>query len=43
MRFLMRQAEHVKILLGAYASGVETSSPRGRPPYAGDPSEAVHA
>lgn len=43
MRFLMRQAEHVKILLEAYASGVETTWPRGRPPYVGDPSEAVHA
>ena len=37
MRFLMRQAEQVKILLEAYATGVQTSWPKGRPPY--DPSE----
>ncbi|MCJ7438022.1 MAG: hypothetical protein MUP97_09705 [Acidimicrobiia bacterium] len=43
MRFLMRQAEHVKILLEAYASGVETSWPLGRPPYVGDPGETAHA
>ncbi len=33
MRFLMRQAEHVKVLLGAYTSGVQTDWPAGRPPY----------
>lgn len=34
MRFLMRQAEQVKVLLEAYTSGVRTSWPLGRPPYA---------
>lgn len=43
MRFLMRQAEHVKVLLEAYAGGVETSWQRGRPPYDGDPSETTDA
>jgi putative sterol carrier protein len=33
MRFLMRQAELVKVLLEAYASGVETVWPQGQPPY----------
>lgn len=33
MRFLMRQAEHVKVLLEAYTSGVQTDWPAGRPPY----------
>jgi len=33
MRFLMRQAEHVKILLEAYTSGVQTDWPKGQPPY----------
>jgi putative sterol carrier protein len=43
MRFLMRQAEHVKVLLEAYASGVHTSWPLGSPPYAADREEAVGA
>lgn len=43
MRFLMRQAEHVNVLLEAYSSGVETEWPQGRPPYASNPSEAVNA
>ncbi len=43
MRFLMRQAEHVKVLLEAYANGVQTSWPLGRPPYAVDREEAMHA
>ncbi|MCZ7525677.1 MAG: SCP2 sterol-binding domain-containing protein [Acidimicrobiia bacterium] len=33
MRFLMRQAEMVQVLLEAYAKGVETTWPQGRPPY----------
>jgi len=33
MRFLMRQAEHVQVLLEAYTSGVSTEWPQGRPPY----------
>lgn len=33
MRFLMRQAEHVQVLLDAYTSDVETEWPQGRPPY----------
>lgn len=33
MRFLMRQAEHVKVLLDAYTSGVQTDWPKGQPPY----------
>jgi len=37
MRFLMRQAEHVQVLLAAYTDGVETLWPLGRPPYGGDP------
>lgn len=36
MRFLMRQAEHVQVLLGAYTNGVETLWPQGSPPYDGD-------
>ena len=43
MRFLMRQAEHVKVLLEAYANGVQTSWPLGQPPYAVDREEAVGA
>jgi|ERR1039458_225588 putative sterol carrier protein len=43
MRFLMRQAEHVKVLLEAYATGVQTSWPLGRPPYAATQEEAVRA
>ena len=43
MRFLMRQAPQVKILLEAYTNGVQTSWPLGRPPYASRPEEAVHA
>lgn len=35
MRFLLRQADLVKVLLEAYASGVETTWPLGCPPYAG--------
>ena len=34
MRFLLRQAELVNVLLGAYTSGVDTTWPLGRPPYA---------
>ncbi len=34
MRFLMRQAEHVQVLLDAYTHDVETSWPKGAPPYA---------
>ncbi|HET9729662.1 MAG TPA: SCP2 sterol-binding domain-containing protein [Acidimicrobiia bacterium] len=41
MRFLMRQAEHVNVLLDAYANGVDTTWPRGRPPYARE--EALRA
>lgn len=33
MRFLMRQAEHVQVLLEAYTSGVTTDWPEGTPPY----------
>lgn len=33
MRFLLRQAELVNVLLGAYTSGVDTTWPGGRPPY----------
>lgn len=33
MRFLMRQAEMVQVLLEAYAKGVDTTWPKGRPPY----------
>jgi len=36
MRFLMRQAEHVQVLLEAYTDGVETLWPDGRPPYDGE-------
>ena len=35
MRFLLRQAELVKVLLESYASGVETTWPLGCPPYVG--------
>ncbi len=35
MRFLMRQAEMVQVLLEAYSQGVETTWPKGRPPYDG--------
>jgi hypothetical protein len=35
MRFLLRQAELVNVLLGAYTSGVDTTWPAGSPPYAG--------
>ena len=34
MRFLMRQAEHVQVLLEAYTHGVDTTWPNGAPPYA---------
>ncbi len=43
MRFLMRQAEQVKVLLEAYATGVQTSWPLGRPPYLTEHEEAVGA
>lgn len=43
MRFLMRQAEHVTVLLEAYANGVDTSWPLGQPPYVGEHREAVGA
>lgn len=43
MRFLMRQAPQVKVLLKAYSTGVQTTWPLGRPPYASRPEEAVHA
>ena len=43
MRFLMRQAEHVSVLLDAYAHGVHTTWPRGHPPYAAQREEAVGA
>ncbi len=33
MRLLLRQAEHVKALLQAYTSGVDTTWPLGGPPY----------
>lgn len=33
MRFLMRQAEMVQVLLDAYSRGVDTLWPQGRPPY----------
>jgi hypothetical protein len=33
VRFLLRHAEHAKALLDAYTSRVETTWPRGRPPY----------
>lgn len=35
MRFLMRQAELVKVLLEAYTTNVETDWPMGKPPYSG--------
>lgn len=35
MRFLMRQADLVKMLLDAYVSNVDTDWPEGRPPYNG--------
>ena len=35
MRFLMRQAEMVQVLLEAYSKGVDTTWPKGRPPYTG--------
>ena len=35
MRFLMRQAEMVQVLLEAYSQGVDTTWPKGRPPYNG--------
>jgi putative sterol carrier protein len=33
MRFLIRQAALVQVLLEAYAKGVDTTWPKGRPPY----------
>ena len=35
MRLLMRHARHVAVLLEAYAHGVDTTWPAGRPPYQG--------
>lgn len=35
MRFLMRQAEMVQVLLEAYSQGVDTTWPKGCPPYDG--------
>lgn len=35
MRFLMRHAEMVKVLLDAYSQGVDTTWPHGQPPYDG--------
>ncbi len=35
MRLLMRHARHVAVLLEAYAQGVDTAWPEGRPPYRG--------
>lgn len=35
MRFLMRQAELVKVLLEAYTTSVDTEWPQGKPPYNG--------
>jgi putative sterol carrier protein len=35
MRFLMRQAEMVQVLLDAYSTGVDTTWPSGMPPYDG--------
>lgn len=35
MRFLMRQAEMVQVLLEAYSNGVDTTWPSGMPPYNG--------
>lgn len=43
MRFLMRQAEHVGALLDAYAHGVQTTWPLGRPPYGARREDAVGA
>lgn len=43
MRFLMRQAEHVKVLLEAYAHGVDTTWPLGTPPYPADSAAAEDA
>lgn len=43
MRFLMRQAELVQVLLEAYAAGVETAWPKGRPPYRSAEAEVVGA
>lgn len=43
MRFLMRQAEIVQVLLEAYTTGVNTDWPLGQPPYATAGSEAAHA
>ncbi len=36
MRFLMRQARMVQVLLEAYSKGVETTWPAGMPPYNGN-------
>lgn len=35
MRFLMRHAEMVQVLLEAYSNGVDTTWPSGQPPYNG--------
>lgn len=42
MRRLLREAEHVKVLLDAYARSVDTTWPLGRPPY-GRPLDAREA
>lgn len=38
MRFLLRQAEMVQVVLEAYSRGVETTWPAGAPPYNGEAS-----
>lgn len=43
MRFLMRQAVHVKVLLEAYTNGVHTLWPLGQPPYSVERKEAADA
>jgi len=43
MRFLMRQAAHVNVLLDAYANGVHTTWPYGSPPYQAAGGEAPDA
>ena len=41
MRVLMQNAELVNVLSEIYQREVETDWPKGRPPYAGEPSVAV--
>lgn len=43
MRFLMRQAEIVQVLLEAYTAGVNTEWPKGQPPYAAAGAEVANA